>query len=187
MPNSPYILIADCRAGFIFRFNTESLELTKYFDHPLLKPIGTLLIFGVNGLKLSRGYLYFSNTNQEFVARIKASGAESSLSGTPETVASGMPFDDFIVNESNGDLYLTAGGEVNSLGFFREGSGAIVPEILIGRPNTTELLFSTAAIWAKDAEGRLLIVPKAGGLNQFTGGNVTGSAGRLCLVHVGEL
>ncbi|KAH8679527.1 hypothetical protein BGZ60DRAFT_400185 [Tricladium varicosporioides] len=183
VPGTPYVLIADCRAGFVFRFNTETLELTKYFDHPLLKPNGTFILFGVNGIKLSRGYLYFSNTNQELVARIKASGTEPTLTGNPEIVVSGAPVDDFIVNDNNGDLFLAENGDMNALAFLGKNSGT-TPEILIGGPNTTNLLFPTAAIWAKGAEGRLLIVSNSGDGNQFVSGNFTGG-GKLNFVHVG--
>jgi len=185
VPNTPYVLIADSRAGFIFRFNTRTLELAKYFDHPLLKPNGTFLVLGVNGIKLSRGYLYFSNTNQQLVARIKASGTERSLSGTPEIVASGMPVDDFTVNDFNGDLYLAEPGDLNALGVVRNRGDSTTPITLVGGQNTTSLLFPTAVIWAKNAQGRLLIVSNSGDPNQFLTGNFIGG-GRLNFVHVGE-
>jgi hypothetical protein len=57
VPNTPYMLIADSYGGFVYRFNTETLQLTTYFDHPLLKPQPVAgIVFGVNGVKLSGGY-----------------------------------------------------------------------------------------------------------------------------------
>ncbi|KAG9231347.1 hypothetical protein BJ875DRAFT_469758 [Amylocarpus encephaloides] len=184
VPNTPYVLIADCRAGFVFRFNPKTLELTKYFDHPLLKPVGDIVLFGVNGIKLSRGYLYFSNTNQQLVARIKASGKEASLVGNPEVVATGLPVDDFIVDNHNGDLYLTANGDSNTLSVVNKDTG-LTPRILYGGLNSTDLLFPTAAIWAKRAEGQLLIVSNSGDGTQFITEEYTGG-GRLNFVKVGR-
>ncbi|KAI5458840.1 hypothetical protein BGZ63DRAFT_456610 [Mariannaea sp. PMI_226] len=118
VPNTPYVLIADSRGGFVYRFNTETLQLTKYFDNPLLKPVPVGgVAFGVNGIKLSRGYLYFSSTNQQIVARIKASGREPRLHGDSEIVAVKTPVDDFIVDDSNGDVYIAEQDPINGIGF----------------------------------------------------------------------
>jgi hypothetical protein len=185
VPGTPYVLIADTRAGFVYRFDTETLELTTYFDDPLLKPDTTTPpIFGVNGIKLSRGYLYFSNTVKQIVARVKASGKESPLVGTPEIVATPTAIDDFIVNDFNGDLYLAENG-ANALGFVCcDGANGTVPETLFDGPNSTALLSPTAAIWAKGAEGRTLLVSNAGGfIQQVTGVNFTGGAG-IKIVHL---
>jgi hypothetical protein len=38
VPNTPYVLIADSYGGFVYRFDTETLQLTTYLDHPVLKP-----------------------------------------------------------------------------------------------------------------------------------------------------
>jgi hypothetical protein len=64
VPNTPYVLIADSYGGFVYRFSTKTLQLTTYLDHPLPKsqPVAGI-VFGVNGVKLSRGHLYFSNSN----------------------------------------------------------------------------------------------------------------------------
>ena len=120
VPNSPYVLIADSRGGFVYRFHTETLQLSTYYDDPLLKPQPVQgVVFGVNGVKLSRGYLYFSNTNRQLVARVKASGLEPRLTGTPEIVATQVPVDDFIVNDRNGDV-LYCGARPCQWSWFRE-------------------------------------------------------------------
>jgi hypothetical protein len=189
VPGTPYVLIADTRAGFIYRFDTETLELITYFDNPLLKPNATAvfpgsdikIVFGVNGIKFSRGYLYFSNTNNQFVARVKATGKECPLVGTPEIVATQTPCDDIILNDFNGDLYIAENGG-NSLGFVGHDSNSTVPEKLL---NASTLLSPTAVIWAKGAEGRTLLVSTAGNFTQFFTPNFTGPSGEaIYTVHL---
>lgn len=166
IPNTPYVLIADTFDGIVYRFNTDTLSLTTYLDHPLLKPDIAAIRFGVNGIKLSRGYFYFSNTNHQFIARAKVSGKEATLVSEPEIIINNTPIDDFIVNELNGDLFLA---EANGGSFsFVDGkaiNGTLaVPEILIGGGNSTALLDPTAVIWQKGAEGWKLVISNSGDL-----------------------
>jgi len=184
VPSTPYVLIADSYGGFVYRFNTETLQLTTYFDHPLLKPQPVAgVVFGVNGIKLSRGYLYFSNTNQEIVARIKATGTEMVLEGHPEIVASPTPADDFIVNDLNGDVYIAESEPINGIGFVSKDTYGSGPIIIAGGPNSTALVGPTAAIWAKGAVGKTLIVSVTGGFAQFVTKNYTGG-GKVATVHL---
>ncbi|GKT51845.1 uncharacterized protein ColSpa_12026 [Colletotrichum spaethianum] len=183
VPNTPYVLIADNRGGFVYRFNTETLELTIYFDDPLLKPNSTAgVLFGVNGVKLSQGFFYFSNTNQQIVARIKATGEESRLEGTSEIVAFETIVDDFIVDDVTGDLYVAEQGN-NALGLVRRDAYGSKPKTIVGGPGSTTLLAPTAAIWAKDAVGRTLIISVTGGFEQFYTQVYTGGA-RLALINL---
>ena len=175
VPGTPYVLIADSRGGFVYRFNTETLQLTTYFDHPLLKPQPVAgIVFGVNGVKLSRGYLYFSNTNQQLVARIKATGMEMVLKGHPEIVATPTPADDFIVNDKNGDVYIAESEPLNGIGFVSKDTYGSAPIIIAGGPNSTALVGPTAAIWAKGGVGKTLLVSVTGGFAQFVTKNYTG-------------
>ncbi|KXH65981.1 hypothetical protein CSAL01_02121 [Colletotrichum salicis] len=181
VPGTSYVLIADTRDGLIYRFDTKTLQLGVYYDDPILKPGTTTgIVFGVNGIKLSRGYLYFSNTNQQLVARIRASGREDILHGTADIVATQTSIDDLIVNRYNGDVYLAElGGK--ALGLVPNGSNSTVPETLLGGINSTALLAPTSVIWAKGAEGRTLIVSETGGFEQFVTYNYTGG-GRINII-----
>jgi len=175
VPGTPYVLIADSYGGLIYRFNTETLALTTYFDHPLLKPQPVSgIVFGVNGVKLSRGYLYFSNTNQQLVGRIRATGTEKILKGHPEIVALSTPVDDFTVNDLNGDVYITESEPLNAIGFVSGENYGYKPVKIVGGPNSTDLLGPTAAVWGKGAVGKRLVVSVTGGFEQFVTKNYTG-------------
>jgi hypothetical protein len=180
IPGTPYVLIADSIAGIVYRFDTETLNLTTYLDDPLLKPSGTSLQTGVNGVKFSRGYLYFSNTDQELVARVRVSGSDATPQGKPEIVASQTVVDDFIVNDSNGDVFVVGGGP-SGLAFVSAKANSTVPETLVG----AGLAGSTAAVWARGQEGRSLLVSTTGGVMQYISGNYT-IGGTVSLVHVGN-
>lgn len=188
VPKSPFVLIADNRAGFVYRFNTETRSLKKYFDHPLLKPDPDPqpIKFGVNGLKLTNGYLYFSSTNQKLIARIPASGLEpGGLQGTPEIVANNTAVDDFVVNETNGDIYITEQptAEGGRLSVVRGSDYGSEPTTVAGGPDSDAILGPTAAVWAKGKVGRTLLVTVTGGMLQFATGNYTGGH-RVAIVHL---
>jgi hypothetical protein len=183
VPNTPYVLIADSLGGFVYRFNTKTLQLTTYFDHPLLKPTLSDIRFGVNGIKLSGDYLYFSNTNQQLVARLKATGTEAVLDGTPEIVAAPTPVDDFIVNDLNGDVYVVQSEPISGIGLVTKSAYGSAPVTIAGGINTTVLLGPTAAIWAKGAVGKTLLVSVAGSFEQFFTKNYTGG-GKVAMVHL---
>lgn len=188
VPGTSYVLIADCRAGFIWLFDTSTTQLTKYFDHPLLKTLNSSapVLFGVNGIKLARGYLYFSNTNQQIVARIPVPSPNMpfspSLTGDPEIVVTQTPIDDFIVNEFNGDIYLAENGG-NALAVVRSGSNSTVPITVLGGGNSTALLSPSAVIWQAGQEGRKLVLTNSGPAEQFVTQNFTGG-GRLTFVDL---
>jgi hypothetical protein len=185
IPRTPYVLITDSIAGIIYRFDTETNDLTTYLDHPLLKPSGTFLQTGVNGIKLSRQHLYFSNTDQELIARVPVSGWNAKPHGEPEIVASQTLADDFIVNDENGDVFIAENGD-NELGFLSHNTygNASVPETLVGSVNSTVLAGPTAARWAKGEEGRTLIVTTTGGLLGYLAGGTHVVGGRINRIDV---
>ena len=184
VPDSSDVLIADTRGGFLYRFDTTTRKSTVYFDDPLLKPNSTQgILFGVNGVKFSHGYLYFSNTNKQIVARVKASGKEPVLRAKPEVVVTQTSVDDFTVDDRNGDIYTAEQTGVNGVGFVSRDSYGSSPEIIAGGSNSTAILTPTAVILAKGAVGRTLLVSLVGDFMQFITGNFTGG-GKIATVHL---
>lgn len=172
IPNTPYLVIADSVAGKAYRYDTEAHTLTVYLDHQLLKPSGTSLKQGVNGVKFSLGYFYFSNTNQEIVGRIRVSGLDYSPEGEPEVVGSQTSVDDFIVDDRTGDVYVAENG-LNELGFIDTQAKSTIPSVLAGSPNSTQLAGPTSAQWVRGQEGKRLIMATTGGLLGYLNGSHT--------------
>lgn len=183
IPQTPYVLIADSIAGLIYHFDTETLALTTFLDDSLLKPSGTSLQAGVNGIKFSRDHFYFSNTNQELIARIRVSGRDATLQGKPEIVASQTVVDDFMVDERNGDIFIAEGG-INELAFVSAKGNSTVPETLVGA-SSLALADPTAAVWARGEEGKKLIISTTGGVLGYLSGNHT-VGGTISAVNVGK-
>jgi hypothetical protein len=66
-----YILIVDAGLGLVRRLNVHTSEKVAILSDPLMAIVDAKKEpIGVNGLKIHDGYLYFSNTNQELLARI---------------------------------------------------------------------------------------------------------------------
>lgn len=196
VPNSPYVLIADSYKGFIYKFDTNTLKMTVYFDNEMVKPQPVQgITFGVNGLKFYGGYLYFSNTNRQFIARIKATGKEEQLQGAPEIVASQAPVDDFIIDEYNGDIYAALQSPLNGVGYLSHEKYGSVPQTIAGGPDSKDFLGTTAVTWAKGKHGRrpqngrndprTLVVTVAGDFTQFVTGNFT-QGGKVAMLHLDQ-
>jgi hypothetical protein len=176
IPNTPYILIADSINGKVWRFNTLTHNLTVYLDDPLLLPSGTSAQAGVNGIKFSHGFFYFSNTNQALIARVPVSGPNATPQGTPQIVATQTLADDFIVNRVNGGLFIAENGG-NVLSFVKgEGNNTVVEKI-------AEMAGPTAVIWVPGQEGRRLFVSTDGGVAGYIIGNYT-IGGTISVVDV---
>ncbi|CAG9990524.1 unnamed protein product [Clonostachys byssicola] len=191
VPHTSDVLIADSYAGYIWKFNTVTLALTLYFDHPMLKPQAVSgLIFGVNGIKFSQEYLYFSNTNLGSIYRMRATGREDQLHGIPELVAQGTPADDFIIDD-NGDIYLAQQLPANSLGYLSRSRFGMMPETIVGGPESNAVAGCTAVARAKPSFeqtqklGRTLLVPVNGNLTAILNGDTTQRA-KLGIVYLDQ-
>jgi hypothetical protein len=76
LPNAPNIvLIADSQFGLLFRLDTKRGMHEIVADRPEFKPnaerFNKTVGFGINGVKIRDGYLYFSNTNLVNIYRIQ--------------------------------------------------------------------------------------------------------------------
>ena len=59
------VLIADSVLGVIWRVDTHSGAQAIVIDDPALKPSGTTLQIGVNGVHIAGDLLYFTSSTQE--------------------------------------------------------------------------------------------------------------------------
>ncbi|OAQ72776.1 six-bladed beta-propeller, TolB-like protein [Pochonia chlamydosporia 170] len=67
------ILSVDSKTGRVYRVNTRNGKVDIAFQDDRLKPgPGPVLVpLGINGVKIFKGYLYLTNSQQRFVGRIK--------------------------------------------------------------------------------------------------------------------
>lgn len=74
LPHFPHIVLsADSINGRIFRTNVITGDVDIAFKHDLIGPgpDPQLVPLGANGLEIHNGYLYFTNSNLQFFARVK--------------------------------------------------------------------------------------------------------------------
>lgn len=113
LPQDPaVVLIADSRVGAVWRVNTTDGNVAiAYQGDVLLPPENATVPIGINGLKISNGYVYFTNTAKNLFARIAVTD-DGVIHGEVETVAilvSGeeeYDWDDFVVDASGEIAYM---------------------------------------------------------------------------------
>lgn len=86
--DTPHIVLsADSKQGRIFRTNTATGEVDVAFQDELIGhgPDPQVVPLGANGLFIQDGYLYFTNSNLQFYARVKIT-AEGDRDGDIEEI-----------------------------------------------------------------------------------------------------
>lgn len=184
-PNSSTILLADAYMGIIYKFDPVSSTLTTLLDDPTLKaPNTTSIRIGVNGLKISHGYLYFSNSHQLLLARVPLS-PQGTVTGPVQIIHNATTADDFILS-SDGLMVYVAEDEANAIssvdmsGMSANASG-VVYDVLVGGGNSTEIMGPTALQWGVGEQASSLFYTSNGGIAQYVLGDAVlgGSVGRI--------
>ncbi|KAL6801485.1 hypothetical protein J3E68DRAFT_423396 [Trichoderma sp. SZMC 28012] len=130
LPLNPHIVLSvDSKLGCIYRTDTLSGHVDVIYKSDKLSPTpGTATPVGANGLKVRGGYLYLTNSEQYFLARLKVSEAGNVLG--PLEIIKQLPTnptqhpDDFWIAQ-DGTFYvaafttavlkITAGGQVSTV------------------------------------------------------------------------
>lgn len=116
LPARPHILLsADSTGGRILRTDTRTKQTATVISDPLLGTgNNTVLPLGVNGIKIRRGYLYFTNSALGIFARVKINEDGTKFGSEIEVVSRLQgkigytnAFDDFVLDERTGDAYVT--------------------------------------------------------------------------------
>lgn len=164
------LLMADSTLGVVFRLNLQTLVVDIAIDIPEMKKCSEDVLEGINGLRVSRLMLYFTNAYCGILYSLpitptgEAAGPVKTLAHTssPEYI-----FDDFAVGE-NGTVYLATGTENVITGVLANGE----TRVLAGKLNSTEVAEPTSLVWGRTERDRnVLYVTTGGGL----GGPVNGT------------
>jgi DNA-binding beta-propeller fold protein YncE len=114
LPKHRHIVLgADSKTGRVYRVNTLNGKVDVAFQDDRLTPgPGPILIpLGINGIKIFKGYLYLTNSQQRFVARIKTNdlGDKAGELEVITTLPLSTPLipDDFAIAK-DGTIYLAA-------------------------------------------------------------------------------
>ncbi|KAJ5461716.1 uncharacterized protein N7458_003268 [Penicillium daleae] len=112
LPTQPHIvLIADSRLGCLFRIDTKTgISKIAFKDDSLAAPANASIPIGINGLKVARGYVYFTNTARGTFSRVSVSAdgldfGDVELIATLNMDATGGDWDDFAL-DTDGVAYV---------------------------------------------------------------------------------
>lgn len=154
-------LIADSGRGRIWRLDLASGAATTWLELPEMTPDPARPgLPGVNGLKLSGGALFFSNSARPGIWRLPLA-ADGRPGGPAERVVALPGVDDFVVRPEGGFLVATHGDVVLRVA----ANGAVSPVL-----ETPDIAGCTAlALAPRPGGGQLLYVSASGGLLERRG------------------
>lgn len=158
------ILIADSFAGLLYRLNAHTKQVAIAIDDPTMKtpPTGTTP-FGINGVKIRDGFLYFTNTGAGSLVKIPISPIDGTATGPAVVLTTNAKGDDFILDRA-GDAFI-AENNLNNLAFLPPQGGNVT--VLTGAPLTdpTVLAGPTAcAFGRRHGDRRSLYITTTGGI-----------------------
>jgi sugar lactone lactonase YvrE len=109
--NSHTLLMADSWAGNVVALDTKRKKSEIVLQHPTLLPdFNASLPLGVNGLKIQGEYVYYTNSVQRLVGRVRIHTATGKPNGPFTTLASGADIsvpDDLLIAK-DGSVYFSA-------------------------------------------------------------------------------
>lgn len=154
LPQNPaVVLIADSRVGAVWRVNTTDGDVAiAYQGDLLLPPENATVPIGINGLKVSNGYVYFTNTAKSLFARTAVTD-DGVMHGEVETVArlvqgeEEYDWDDFVIDASGEIAYVAQSPD--AIGRVNIGTGEM--DVAVGTGNdTVSLIGPTSVALAED-------------------------------------
>lgn len=181
LPSAPRIvLIADSQLGLLFRLDTDSGAYQIIADRPEFKPhaerFNKTVGFGINGVKIRNGWLYFSNTNlvniyrvgitqDGFIAKNGKAAVELYADLNPVTTF----LDDFEIGP-DGTVWAVTNDD-NTLVAVRPHSQKV--EVVAGAKDQLKLAGGTGAAFGRTRkDAHLLYVSTTGGLDAPINGTV---------------
>ncbi len=155
--NKDYVLIADSINGLIYRVNVKTGEYKSTIASPLWFPT-PVVNFGINGVHVQEGYLFWTNSAQATFGAVPIDLQTAEAIG-PVTVFANAPngtaFDDFSFKPSTGDIFLAT--QPNAISQIpREGQ----PIIVAGGGDDMTLAGPTSTAFG--ADGCTLYITTAG-------------------------
>jgi sugar lactone lactonase YvrE len=161
LDQSGNVLIADSGAGVIWRVNTRSGDVKTVVDDPLMKPVaGAPAAIGVNGIKIRKGNLFFTNTFGMTFSSVPIHKDGTAIGAAKVIVKNGIG-DDFTFDKSGNAL--VAQNVLNTLEKITPGGKQVT--VVAGNLNSTQLAGPTAAQFGRTKKyERTLYVTTNGGL-----------------------
>lgn len=173
------VLIADSALGHVSRLNTLTGKLdvaTKVPEMAAHKPGGSgPESTGVNGIKIFKGYLYWSNSARAAIYRVRITGEGSILRGArvEEVAKLDVSFiDDFAIDPERGTLFVTTGPD-NRVWALNAHINNKPPSPVVGATNQLTVAGNTAAALGRTSrDDRVLYITTNGAISTPVNGTL---------------
>lgn len=167
------VLVSDSFKGQVWRVNTLTGAYDVAAKAPEMDPIeGAALPFGVNGIRIMNGHLYWANSNLLKIFRVAVDAAGAAVPGAPiETVATveAAFIDDFDVDAA-GTIWLTTNAD-NKVLAIRPGGAW---EVVVGGAGDMTVAGDSAAKFGRGrADRKTLYVTTSGASAVPVNGTIT--------------
>ena len=152
------LLAADSVLGLIWQLNVHTREINIFSEDPLTKASpDAQLSLGINGIKVRKGAVYFSNSNKDIIARLIVKKNKTPIGPAVAVVTGLTGVDDFAIGPNG--AFFAAENLNNALSYAPAAGGAA--EIIANiSANPTAVAFGRA----EDAQS--VYVSSAGGTNE---------------------
>ena len=114
LPSLPgNVLIADSTLGLVWRLNVSTKKYERIISNiPEMAPVGSPSL-GINGLRVYKGYLYWTNTNKASLYRARITSSGKLVPNTPVELLAvdAIAMDDFSIDEKTGIAYVCSNFE----------------------------------------------------------------------------
>ncbi|KAJ8115239.1 hypothetical protein OPT61_g3064 [Boeremia exigua] len=194
VPTAPHIvLIADSQFGLLFRLDTKTGASEIIADRPEFKPnaerFNAPVGFGINGVKIKDGYLYFSNSNLVNIYRVPitrdgyiARGGHAAVELYADLNSLTTFLDDFEIGKE-GTLWVTTNTD-NTIIAVSPGGRRL--QVVAGAKDQLTVAGATGAAFGRTAKDRhVLYVSTTGGLGAPVNATVV-EAGKVEGIDTGE-
>lgn len=146
------ILTGDCASGRVFRLDTNTGNYTVALQNELLQPPpNATLPVGVNGIRMFRDYLYFTNTFKAIYARVPVDLVTGAAMGPYEVLDSNVVADDLAVKAGVGYLAGSIGNVVIKVKSDKE------ENVIAGNLNSTVVAGATSTAFGRTKKDKNIL------------------------------
>jgi hypothetical protein len=155
------ILVGDIYNGWVYQINTVTSAYNIAINDPLMKfPANAPTNLGVNGLKISGSYLYWTNTAVGSLNRIQITSSGAPI-GSSSVISSNVPRGDDFIFKSDGTAFI-AQNQMDELSVLPAGSSEAT--VVAGSNISTILAGCTAGKFGRLAsDANILYLTTSGG------------------------
>ncbi|PQE22449.1 quino amine dehydrogenase beta chain protein [Rutstroemia sp. NJR-2017a BVV2] len=150
-----HILVGDVYNGWVYKVCTTTGSYSILINDPLMKfpSVGASTNLGVNGLKISGSYLYWTNTAVGSVNRIQIK-ADGTPVGSSQVVVSNVPKPDDFIIKSDGAFFV-AQNQMDELSVVPKGKS--VASVAAGSNISTTLAGVTAGKFGRTSKDKNIL------------------------------